>query len=49
MTKSKAVAAKKAATPRQSKTPKSPCKLSQLEAMLRRPAGATILQLVKAL
>ncbi len=49
MTKPKKVAAKKAATSKQLKTPKSPSKLSQLEAMLRRPAGATLPQLVKAL
>jgi len=49
MTKPKTVAAKKAATPKQPKTSKSPSKLSQLEAMLRRPTGATIPQLVKAL
>jgi hypothetical protein len=50
MTKPKKPAARKAAKPRASKTAaKAGSKLSQLEAMLRRPEGATIAQLVKAL
>ena len=49
MTKAKKPAVKKTAKAQQEKKIKAGSKLSQLEGMLRRPEGATIAQVVKAL
>ena len=49
MTKPKKPAAKKPAAARMPKATKPASKLGQLEVLLRRPEGATIVQLVKTL